>query len=780
MFNWFWKWWRPDRSILDRAQAHMTFGQTSVGRKIVRTRMFLKKQLWLWPIIAVLLLSIAGYVVSEAIDRTMKNSLQSELTTLLSVERAMLEKWFAVQESSATALANDAGVRRTVLQLLAAQDESPSADASSPAAGSSHENANSLTKLHVELKRELEASLSSHDFVGYELADKQQRIVAARTSELIGQTITQFEPVLTKTLEGEPSVSVPFKSMVLLKDKTGRMRTGTPTMFVCAPVRDDNFQVVAVLALRIRPEREFTEILQLGRLGESGETFAVDRQGLLVSNSRFDEKLMLLGVLPDQADSASILNVHVRDPGGNLLEGFRPMVRRAELPLTEICTAVISGSAGVNIEGYRDYRGALSVGAWTWLPKYDIGLITEIDAAEAFRPLTILKWSFYSLYAMLVASAVAIFIFTLVVSRLQREAQKAAIEAKQLGQYRLESRLGAGAMGIVYKGHHAMLRRPTAIKMLQVDKVNEAAIGRFEREVQITCMLNHPSTIAIYDYGRTPEGVFYYAMEYLDGIDLQTLVERYGPQPDGRVIQILEQVCGSLFEAHSMGLVHRDIKPANIMLNRRGGEPDVVKVLDFGLVKALDDGQASPESGGLSGTPLYMSPESIQSPDSVDGRSDLYAVGAVGYFLLTGQIVFQASSLDVLCKQHIAAIPETPSSRLGQPVAAGLESALMACLEKNRARRPQTARDLSKQLAASSPTTNWTAEQADAWWGRHERELASTHVVQNTDSRSAPRATSSTEPATTDTRTGTSRTVASKSANSSGFDQTIAPDNRRT
>jgi tRNA A-37 threonylcarbamoyl transferase component Bud32 len=697
----------------------MTFGQTSVARTVRRTGLFLKKQLWVWPIIAVILLSIAGYAVSTSINSTIKNSLQSELSTLLSVERAMLEKWFKVQELRTLSLANDQQVRRSVIQLLAVDKQSlRSTSKIDPIL----ESGLSAAELREQLRGELEASMSSLDFVGFIVADKQQRVIAAQTNELVGQTLPQYESFLSQTLEGEPTVSAPFPSVVMLKDRTGRLRSETPTMFVCAPIRDDNLQIVAVLAMRIRPEKEFTEILQLGRLGQTGETYAINSQGLMVSNSRFDEQLILLGLLPDQVGSASILNVQVRDPGGDLADGFRPKVRRTELPMTEICVKALGGTSGVTMDGYRNYRGAISVGAWTWLPKYQFGLITEIHSSEAFRPLAILNWSFYCLYALLVISAIAIFGFTMMVSRLQREAQLAAIEAKQLGQYRLETRLGAGAMGVVYKGHHAMLRRPTAIKMLQADNLNEAAIGRFEREVQITSKLNHPNSIAIYDFGRTPEGVFYYAMEFLDGIDLQSLVSNYGPQPEGRVIHILKQVCGSLYEAHSMGLVHRDIKPANIMLNRRGGESDVVKVLDFGLVKALDERDQSQNAGGLSGTPLYMSPESIQTPDAVDGRSDLYALGAVGYFLLTGQTVFQARTLSELCQQHITAVPELPCQRLGRPISSGLEDALMACLEKNRAKRPQTARDLSKMLETVETTDNWTSDEAEAWWGRHERK----------------------------------------------------------
>jgi serine/threonine protein kinase len=212
-------------------------------------------------------------------------------------------------------------------------------------------------------------------------------------------------------------------------------------------------------------------------------------------------------------------------------------------------------------------------------------------------------------------------------------------------------------------------------------------------------------------------------MEFLDGIDLQSLVERYGPQPVPRVIHILQQICGSLYEAHSLGLVHRDIKPANIMLNRRGGEPDVVKVLDFGLVKALDDQRQAglTQQASLTGTPLYMSPEAIQMPNSVDGRSDIYAVGAVGYFLLTGRPVFDADNVVDLCQKHVATPPTPPSERTRTPIPAELENALLACLEKSRAKRPQTARDLSLLISRCPEATQWSVEDSDAWWGRHER-----------------------------------------------------------
>ena len=701
------------RKQLAHAPAHMTFAATSLGRSVSSTALFFKRQLWIWPILAVVMLSAIGLGVRMAIESTMKEKLRSELQTLLSVEMAMLEAWIQAQSTQAELLANDARIRERVYTLLAARE--PGAE-SLPEAASA--------EIHKQLQKDLAPFLNSHNYFGYVVTDKSKRILSSSTAELIGrENVPEYDAFLTRALEGTTMVSPPFKSTVSVKDENGRAQTGVATMFVCAPVRDPSFQVVGALALRIRPELEFTRILQLGRIGESGETYAFDKAGTMVSNSRFDEMLILSGLLPDAEDAQSLLHIQIRDPQGNVTTGHRPKVRRSELPLTLMAAAATAGQPGVNVDGYRDYRGVPVIGAWTWLPRHELGVTTEIDVAEAFRPLAILQWTFWIMFGLLILSASAIFVFTIIVARMQREARKAAVEAQQLGQYTLERKLGKGAMGVVYRGYHAMLRRPTAIKMLDIDKVNNDSVQRFEREVQITCQLNHPNTIAIYDYGRTPEGVFYYAMEYLDGVSLQALVERYGPLPEARVIHILLQICGSLQEAHSMGLVHRDIKPANIMLNRRGGEPDVIKVLDFGLVKAVDnDRQAGLTSDrSLTGTPLYMSPEAIQSPETVDPRSDLYAVGAVGYFLLTGQTVFDSDSIVELCQKHLTALPESPSQRLGAVISRELEDALLACLEKSPFKRPPTARELAKRLLRCATARAWSPEEADAWWSRHER-----------------------------------------------------------
>ena len=292
-------------------------------------------------------------------------------------------------------------------------------------------------------------------------------------------------------------------------------------------------------------------------------------------------------------------------------------------------------------------------------------------------------------------------------------------EARKFGQYVLERKIGEGGMGVVYRATHAMLRRPAAIKLLLKDRASETDLMRFEREVQLTSRLVHPNTISIFDYGRTAEGVFYYVMEYLDGLDLQSLVDQYGPVEPARVIHILAQISGALAEAHALGLIHRDIKPANIVLTERPDEPDVVKVVDFGLVKNFGGKLAESASDTITGTPLYMAPEAITAPDTIDGRSDLYAVGAVAYFLLTGQHVFEAATVLEVCSKHMLEAPVPPSVRLGRSLPADLEALVLGCLAKERSDRPASAAVLRARLLGCADAARNDPQAARDWWLAH-------------------------------------------------------------
>jgi serine/threonine-protein kinase len=279
-------------------------------------------------------------------------------------------------------------------------------------------------------------------------------------------------------------------------------------------------------------------------------------------------------------------------------------------------------------------------------------------------------------------------------------AKPASIESSvtKLGPYTLGDRIGAGAMGEVFRARHDMLQRWCAVKLLPRD-VSERDVKRFEDEVRHTARLTHPNTVTIHDFGRTADGQFYYAMELLEGQSLQQLVQRHGPQKQERVVHILRQLCGALAEAHGKGLIHRDIKPGNVILCRQGGVGDVAKLLDFGLVKQLGEKHEASESINLLvGTPLYMSPEAIGAPQAVTAKSDLYALGAVAYFLLTGKPVFDGDSVVEVCCHHLHSEPSLPSYEVDAPIAPELERIVLDCLAKNPLARPQSAAELAARL----------------------------------------------------------------------------------
>lgn len=299
--------------------------------------------------------------------------------------------------------------------------------------------------------------------------------------------------------------------------------------------------------------------------------------------------------------------------------------------------------------------------------------------------------------------------------------RKQVQDVRKLGQYTLVEKLGEGGMGVVYRATHAMLRRPTAVKLLPSDKVGEVSLARFEKEVQLTAMLSHPNTVTVFDYGRTPDDIFYYAMELLDGATLAEVVELDGPLSAARTIHILEQAAGALAEAHGINLIHRDIKPVNIMLVEQGGSADVTKVLDFGLVKELKGiGDASlTQIDSVTGTPQYLAPEGVTDPSSVDERSDIYALGAVGYYLLTGHHVFSGATTMEICSHHLHSKPKPPSERTKKTIPADLEALILSCLAKDPADRPQDAHTLVSELSACEDHGLWTQDEARSWWNAH-------------------------------------------------------------
>jgi serine/threonine-protein kinase len=312
-----------------------------------------------------------------------------------------------------------------------------------------------------------------------------------------------------------------------------------------------------------------------------------------------------------------------------------------------------------------------------------------------------------------------VFVITVTGAHWSDQLRRQAQEARRLGQYVLRRQLGAGGMGEVYLAEHRLLRRPAAIKLIRPERAGDAKdLLRFEREVQTTATLTHPNTVQVFDYGHAEDGTFYYVMEYLPGLTLDQLVQQHGPLPPARTVHFLRQVSAALREAHAVGLIHRDIKPGNVMVCERGGVPDVAKLLDFGLVLPLGDVTADDkltQEGAIAGTPTYMSPEQAGGQELPDARSDIYSVGALAYYLLTGQPPFAGRSSVKTLAAHLYEAPE-PLTRHRPDVPADVEAVVLRCLAKHPADRYPNAGNLEAALVNCANANPWTAEQAAAWW----------------------------------------------------------------
>lgn len=373
---------------------------------------------------------------------------------------------------------------------------------------------------------------------------------------------------------------------------------------------------------------------------------------------------------------------------------------------------------------------AIALAAWATQPAVDR------------RPL--LPIMLYLLRFMLIGSVVAWY-GSRRIARLRQE----AFEARRLGQYQLKALLGQGGMGAVWLAEHRLLKRPCAVKLISADQAGDPAqLRRFEREVKAMAGLSHWNTAEVFDYGRTPDGAFYYVMEFIRGLSLYELIKRHGPLPPGRVIYLLRQVCAALREAHGQGLIHRDIKPSNVMITQVGRLGDVVKLLDFGLVQGpMVDGVDSKLTGKgiILGTPDYLSPEQASGSMNCDARSDIYSLGALAYWLLTARPPFVKPNLMDVFFAHLHETPEPPSRV--RPVPRELESVVMRCLAKDAVDRFQDIDALDQALSRCPSAGEWGEAQAEAWWAEHGAEPGSGILSEGLTSQVGPDQTSAIGPA---------------------------------
>lgn len=640
-------------------------------------------------------LAAIGAGTYTAVERSVRGLRAASLKSVLDMQTKMLEIWIADQTVAIERLARDRQVREHVASLVAiaaAPGTTPAQYCSAP--------------VRRPLVAALDDAFAGTGAVGFNIVDRSGRIVASRFPEYCGLALRP--ELLARELEGVFAGSTlflpPSHDADRLKQPPQRLPLTRPSVWVQTPVFDTAHGRVAALGVGHHAHEQFAAILAAARAGETAEVYAFGRHGKMLSESRFADELAARGLLA--AGRSAILSLALRPPGAPAGE------------LTELARAALAGSAagtteGILVEPYPGYAGHEVIGAWRWLPAYDMGIAAEIGAEEAYAPLSVLRIAFGAVFGTLVLAVIAALASWFSAAKLRRR-----LAERRLGPYILGERIGEGGIANIYLARHELLKRPTAVKLLKPARATDEMVARFEREAQLASQLSHPNMVEIFDYGRAPGGILYYAMEYLEGSTVGDIVVRTGAMSVPRTVHLLRQVCAGLAEAHGKGLVHRDISATNIMVCRYGGEYDFVKILDFGLVKSVarEQSQTITRTLRLLGTPLYMAPERLRDPADVDARADIYAVGAVAFFMLAARKIFSADDELSLTSCVLNETPPRLAEVAPRPVPPELDALVAACLEKRREDRPQRITDLSEVLEALARTERWTQQDAQAAW----------------------------------------------------------------
>ncbi len=683
----------------------------------------LRRRVWRWcvswrnaliPLMFALAVAVAGFWAVRTVDETSRHALWRQLEVTLNGGEQAVRVYLEGQRAASLTAAADTRVVSLTEALLARRGAAGDTASEVRAALVGAPEQAALTEQLVEV-------LTRHQLEGFALTAFDGTILASDDEASIGSlSALRAAPFMRRAFDGHVSLSLPQRVSIHGLSAEDALAHPEHVFIAEAPVVDSQGRIRATLGLRSLPRVVFSDVLGMLAFGDTGETYVFNSDAVMLSASRFAQALVDVPISGQRVGAARV-DIQLVDPGSDLRRGeFRKVPNAAaDLPLTLLARSATRGHTDAQLDGYRTYHGGEVVGSWRWLADLGFGIASEVAVREAYDLRSALHTVLWVLGGLLLLGALVGLVYSVVVRRLRGRVDR----VEKLGQYRLKRKIGEGGMGEVYLAEHALLRRPTAIKLIRTDAASNEAVARFEREVQLTAQLTNPHTIAIFDYGRTESGVFFYAMEYIDGIDLELLVRRDGPQCPERVAYLLLGVVSSLCEAHRVGFVHRDIKPSNIMLSDAGGEGDRVKVLDFGLVKQIAEaGDVASDARitadfSITGTPHFLAPESAYGGRNADFRSDHYAVGAVAYWLLTGRTLFPYSETLAVIAAQCSETPK-PCSAHNIEVPKGLEDIMLRCLRKDPAERFQSTEALREALDAFERTQpeRWTWARAEAWW----------------------------------------------------------------
>jgi eukaryotic-like serine/threonine-protein kinase len=685
-----------------------------------------------------LLFALIGFMVHYMIQRRLEVAKRSQLITLIDLQQDLLEQWSNAVSLKVETWARSPKVREAVAKLVEVAKNHQGSDRDlcialnkEPAQLDLDRELNELSGL-IWPKGYKQDTVAPENCQKYAIWDQERRTLAdwnrRNIPGYLGRRTTnegaaKINNVFQSARNQKPSTFI-YPPRTVTEERITEdypMETNQPQIQVLTPVFDENRKPIAVLMIRDQGIfADFQDAIAKGRFEQTGECYLMDEDGWMMNEPRCVDIMRKHDAFQPYCNQGNKrYSVRVADPGGSVFSGYSPDEPILQWPRTVAARKALAKVDGEWLTPYRDFVGRKVIGAWRWNPTLNSALVVEQEYNEAFQPLSAVEWIGRLTWGVPLCGAIG-----LAVASVIRNFRRKGKSPTRLGPYRILEKIGEGGIGVVYKGEHRLLNRITAVKLLKKSLASESALKRFEREVRLTAKLSHPNAINIFDYGLSEDGSFYYAMEYIEGANLAEFHKFMKTIPFNRLLHILIQTCEAIREAHGCSIVHRDIKPQNIMVSNRGGLPDMVKVLDYGLVKSFASPSHRPhtETSFVIGTPRFMAPERIASPWLADPRIDIYSIGTVTYYLM-----FAHTPLIGIDFAGVKKIADSEASRYRELAneASFLKflDLIAKCINPEPRLRPPTIDAVLEVLCEVQKIHPWDYQEAHEWWIENKDKL---------------------------------------------------------